>query len=128
MKLVKFLLKDWLQSTPYAHLSVAATILFFNCGLQFFRLSLKDALIKCVFELVCDQDDEADTKVILCTNLAAALGVSTACISTVNSDIAIYALYFATQISIPMYIKIGTSDRRRCIDVRNEIALENRFV
>ena len=127
MKLVKFLLKDWLQSMPYTHLFVAATILFFNCRSQFFRLSLKDGLIKCVFELVCDQD-EADTKVILCTNLAAALGVSTACISTVNSDIAIYALYFATQISIPMYIKIGTSDRRRCIDVRNEIALENRFV
>ena len=101
--------------------------MFFNCGSQFFRLSLKDGLIKCVFELVCDQK-EADTKVILCTNLAAALRVSTACISTVNSDIAIYALYFAMQISIPMYIKIGTSDRRRCIDVRNEIALENRFV
>ena len=59
---------------------------------------------------------KADTKVILCTKLAAARGVSTACISTVNSDIAIYAMYFAMQISIPMYNKIGISDRRRCVD------------
>ena len=51
LELVKFLLENWLHRTLYAHLFPPATILFFNCGSQFFRLSLKDGLIKCVSEL-----------------------------------------------------------------------------
>ena len=68
---------------------------FLNCALQIFRLILKDGLIKCVSELICDQE-EADTKVFLCTKHAESFEVSAACISTVDSDIAIYAdFYFA---------------------------------
>ena len=92
-ELVKFLLEDWSDPTLYAHLFPPANILFLNCGSQFFRLSLKNDLIDCVSELVCDQE-EADTKVFLCTKHAEALGVSAACVSTVDSDIAIYTLYF----------------------------------
>ena len=55
-ELVKFLLQDWSHPTCYAHLFPSAIILFFNCGSQFFRLSLKDGLTECVSELVCDQD------------------------------------------------------------------------
>ena len=120
-ELVKFLLEDWSHPTRDAHLFPPATILFLNCGSQLFRLSLKDGLIECVSELICDQE-KADTKVFLCTKHAELLGVSAACISTMNSDIAIYALYFALQISVPMYIEIRTSDRRRCIDIRNVVS------
>ena len=49
-----------------------------------------------------------------------------ACISTVELDIARYALYLkycnVLTISIPMYIEIGTGDRRRCIDIRNVVS------
>ena len=92
-ELGKFLLEDWSHPTHYAHLFPPAAILFFNCGSKLFRLSLKTDLIDCVSELVCDQE-EADAKVFLCTKHAEALGVSPPCISTVDSDIAICALYF----------------------------------
>ena len=92
-ELVKFLLQDCSHSTHYAHLFPLATILLFNCGSRFFRLSLKNCLIECVSELPCDQE-EAYTKVFLCTKDVEALGASDTCISIVNSDIAIYALYF----------------------------------
>ena len=57
----------------------------------------------------------------LCTKHAEALRVSVACILTVESDIAICALYFALQILISMHIEIGTSNQRRCIDIRNVV-------
>ena len=60
-ELVKFLLEDWSHPTRYADLFPPATILFFDCGSQFFRLSLKDGLTESVSELVCDQED-ADKK------------------------------------------------------------------
>lgn len=49
------------------------------------------------------------------------LGVSTICISSLDSDIAIYELYFALQISILMCIETGASDWWRCIDIQNVI-------
>ena len=61
---VKFLLKVWSHPTRYANLFSSATILFFNCGSQFFRLSLKNCLFDCVSELVCNQED-ADTSVLV---------------------------------------------------------------
>ena len=91
---------------------------FFNCGSQFFRLSLKDGLIEFVSEVIWNEE-KANTKVFLCTKHSEALGVSVACISIVDSYIAIYALYFTLKISIPMYIEIGTSNQRRCIAIRN---------
>ena len=90
-ELVKLLLEDWSHPTRYAHLFSSATILLFNCGSQFVRLILQNGLIECVSELVCDEE-EADTKLFLCAKHAEAHGVSAVCISTVNSDITIYAL------------------------------------
>ena len=58
----------------------------------------------------------------LCAKHAEALGVSVACILTVDSDIAICALYFALQISISVHIESGTSNQRRCIDIRNIVS------
>ena len=88
---------------------------------------LKDCPIECVSELVCDQE-EADTKLFLCTKLVEALEVSAAGISTMDYDTAIYALYFALKISIPKYIEIGTKDRRRCIDIGNVVSETRRKV
>lgn len=39
-----------------------------------------------------------------------------------DSNIAIYTFYFALEILIPMYVDTGTSDRRRCIDIRNVVS------
>ena len=99
-KNVKFLLEDWSHPTRNAHLLPPAN--FFNCPSQTFRLSLKDGLIECVSELICDQE-EADTKVFLCTKHAESFEVSAACISTVDSDIAIYAVFYFANINSYVY-------------------------
>ena len=75
---------------------------FFNCASQIFRLILKDGLIKYVSELIGDQEED-DTKVYLCTKHAEALEVSAACISTVGSDIAIYAVIYFVNINSYVY-------------------------
>ena len=71
---------------------------FVNCAAQTVRLILKDGLIKCVSELIYDQE-ETDTKVFLCTKHAELLEVSAACVSTVDSDIAIYAVFYFANIN-----------------------------
>ena len=58
---------------------------------------------------------------LLYTKHAEAMAASTACGSSVDADVAIYVLYFVLQISIPMYIRICTSDRRRCMNIQNII-------
>ena len=109
---VKFLLEDW-SMTRNAHLFPPAN--FFICALQIIRLILKDGLIKCVSELICDQE-EADTKAfcVLSTqkHLESRLLVFQQCISSLQ-----YTRFFTLQILVLMYIEIGISDRRRCIDI-----------
>ena len=87
------LLSSCRRISHYAHLFPLSTILFFHCGSQFFRLSLKNGLLDCASELVFNQE-KADTKVFLSTKQAEAFGVLAACISIVDLDIAIYMLYF----------------------------------
>ena len=50
----------------------------------------------------------------LCTKNAEAIAVSAALISTVDSN--------HLQILIPIYIETGTSDKRRCMDIKNVIS------
>ena len=118
LELVKFLLNDWSHPTRYAHLFTSDTYLFFNCASQMHKLTLNDGLVESALEFDCDQE-EADTKVFLCCKHAETYGASAVCISTVDSDIPLYAMYFASQIEIPIYIEIGTNERRRCIDINN---------
>ena len=67
-----------------------------------------------VLELKTNQE-EADTKMFLCA--AHVQGSETVCIHTVDSDIAIYAMYFQERLRSSLYIKIGTGSHSRTIDV-----------
>ena len=117
-KNVKFLLEDWSHPTCNAHLFPPAN--FFNCPSQIFRLILKDGLIECVSELISDQE-EADTKVFCVLSTQKHLG-SRLLVCQQWIPILQYTWFFTLQISIPMYIEIGTSDRRRCIDICNVVS------
>ena len=97
--IVKFLLEDW-SMTRNTYLFPPAN--FFNCASQIFRSIIKDGLIKCVSDLICDQE-EADTKVFLCTKHAEAFGVSAACTSAVDSDITICAVFYFANIDSFVY-------------------------
>lgn len=51
-----------------------------------------------------------------------------ACITTVDTDIAIYALYFSCILTSDIYIKIGAADRKRILDVTRIAAVLGRKV
>ena len=70
-----------------------------------------------------NDQEEADTKIFLCAAHAATLGKEKALITTVDSDVALYACYFESRIPISLYVSIGVKERRRVIDV-NEIVSE----
>ena len=62
-----------------------------------------------------NKQEEADTKVFLCVRHAKNTLDLDACITTVDTDIAVYALYFSDISNI--YIKIGAADRKRILDI-----------
>ena len=67
---------------------------------------------------------QADTKVFLCTKHAVDChNASSVCIHTVDSDIAIYAIYFSQKIDVEIFIKMGVRERTRILEISN-FALE----
>ena len=75
------------------------------------------------FQVICEEEvdlrntqEEADTKVFMCANHVAS--TTPVCIHTVDSDIVIYALYFIWLLEPKIYVKIGSKDRKRVIDIR----------
>ena len=100
----------------YPHIFSPVTILSFDCGSQFFRLSLKNGLIDCVSKLICDQE-EANTKGFLYTKHAEALGVS----ATWYFNSRFGYCNIRTVFSF-VNIETRTSDRWREIDVKNVIS------
>ena len=88
-------------------------------------------IIEKSFQVLCEEkiilgstQEEADTKVFLCAKHASdEYQTTSACITTVDSDIALYALYFDSKIEIRMYINYIVAKRSRIIDVHS-IALE----
>ncbi len=85
----------------------------------------------CLFQVVCEEEvslrnhqEEADTKVFLCSQHAVTWhGATSVCIHTVDSDIAIYSLFFSKKINVELFVKIGIKDRTRIIAV-SDIAVE----
>ena len=68
-------------------------------------------------ELFSNQE-EADTKGFLCCKHAEVMGHQHACIVTVDSDIVIYAIYFARLLEINMYVRIGAKSSRQMLDTK----------
>ena len=54
------------------------------------------------------KQEEADTKIFLCAQFASTLGFQSVKIITVDSDVAILALYFASKIKAHIYLEMGT--------------------
>ena len=54
--------------------------------------------------------------------LTVSLGVDVMTVSTVDTDIVIYSLFFCSDFDVSLYIEIGVAERRRAIDVTNIIA------
>ena len=67
--------------------------------------------------MLYNNQEEADTKVFLCANHVSA--ATPVIIHTVDTDIAIYSLYFQWSMNSNIYVKIGVKDRKRILDIRS---------
>ena len=75
---------------------------------------------------LCSNQQEADTKIFLGAKFVSTRGCNNVSIHTVNSDVAILALYYAPMLSNPSYTKIGAGKNENTLNL-TEVASENFF-
>ena len=99
--------------------------LYVNVGQKFFllRRNDEDLIESSEVEELENSQEEADTKVFLCAQHASRTSIESVCIKTVDSDIAIYALYFQDKIETNLYVQMGVGNRKRILNINN-ISLE----
>ena len=115
--LVKFLLEDWADETRFIDV-ISYKKIYVNVESKFFVLQVENGSVTCSeSEELETEQEEADTKVFLCCAHAASAGLNDVCISTVDTDIAIYALYFNDKISVRIIVQIGVGSRKRLLDI-----------
>ncbi|CAB4021755.1 Hypothetical predicted protein [Paramuricea clavata] len=71
-------------------------------------------------ESLCSNQEEADTKMFLCCQHAVhRFQNPNICISTVDSDVGILAIYFKQQIHCNMFLEIGSKGKKRILSIQN---------
>ena len=78
------------------------------------------------FQIICSEETnlssnqkEADTKVFLCTKHAESFGFQSAVIVTVDTDIAVYSIYFQQFLEVELFTKIGSRKDKRLLKIAN---------
>ena len=78
------------------------------------------------FQIICSEETnlssnqkEADTKVFLCTKHAESFGFQSAVIVTVDTDIAVYSIYFQQFLEVELFTKIGSGKDKRLLKIAN---------
>ena len=117
--LIKFLFHEWSSNHEKYVKYLKSRSLFVNHGEQFHKLTVKKGIIHCqeVTKLATDQE-EADTKVFLAAKHASQYSDGV-CIKTVDSDIPIYALYFAHKIKAKIFVEMMCCNKRRVLDIND---------
>ena len=67
-----------------------------------------------VIELSSNQE-EADTKVFLAVKLAQEIGYTDVVIYTVDSDVAILAMYYSRRLAVNLYVQLGTGSNVKIV-------------
>ena len=116
---IKFLLADWSDKDRFAEL-LTGIVLYVNVENNFYKLEVIAGKVVCnEEESIATNQEEADTKVFLCSKHASQSGSTHVCICTVDSDIPIYALYFQNKIEARLLVKIGVGNRTRVLDIED---------
>ena len=114
-ELIEFLYKELSHPLKYANI-IGRRILYVNHGSHFHKIWVENNVVLCVEEeLLFTEQEEADTKVFLCVKHSVLLGVDMMTVSTVDTDIVIYSLFFCSDSDVSLYIEIGVAERRRTI-------------
>ena len=78
------------------------------------------------FQIICSEETnlssnqkEADTKVFLCTKHAESFGFQSVVIVTVDTDIAVYSIYFQQFLEAELFVKISNGKDKRLLKIVN---------
>ena len=108
--LIKFFVTYW-QNDKYAD-SVGDKVIFVSPKHTCYKLSKMSHKIRLErVEELCSTQEEADTKIFLHANHAAALGHSSILIKSSDTDVEVMALYFKWDIQARLYLLQGTKNK-----------------
>ena len=118
-ELIEFLLADWSTQAQHHHQIISEKTIFFTTKKDAFKIKVLGEETQCqpVDQLFSNQE-EADTKVFLASKVAQEAGCSDAVIYTVDSDVAILALYYARRLSIHLFLQLGTGSDVRILNTQ----------
>ena len=78
------------------------------------------------FQIICSEETnlssnqkEADTKVFLCTKHAESFGFQSVVIVTVDTDIAVYSIYFQQFLEVELFVKMGNGKDKGLLKIAN---------
>ena len=78
------------------------------------------------FQIICSEEtnvssnqEEADTKVFLCAKHAESFGFQSVVIVTVDTDIAVYSIYFQQFLEAELFVKISNGKDKRLLKIVN---------
>ena len=110
-------MKDW--STNESHCDqLDGKELYFTIRDRAVCLSSNQGRLSCInVPELSSRQDEANTKIFLCTAFASSLGFHAVNVITVDSDMAILSLYFQSQLDICIYLQMGTGLREKIYEV-----------
>ncbi|CAB4012350.1 Hypothetical predicted protein [Paramuricea clavata] len=116
--LVKFLLLDWSDPERFREV-IMGRVIFLIVECKAYRLQVMENRVTSTPEedLSSDQE-EADTKMFLCCLHAIRyFSCENICIFTVDSDLAILAIYYKNYIPCNLFVEIGSKAKKRIIRI-----------
>ena len=115
--LVRFLIQDW--STNAKHCDVLdGKELYVTLEDEAHRISSnRGQLSKTYVEALSSQQEEADTKMFLAAQLAYDLGFAKVNIITIDTDVAILAIYYQSILNGTIFLEYGTSTKVQIYDM-----------
>ena len=115
-ELIKFFVTEW-QNDKYADF-VGDKVILVSAKHTCYKLSKISHKIRLErVEELCSTQEEADTKIFLHANHAAALGHSSILIKFSDTDEEVMALYFKWDIQARLYLLKGTKNKSRLTDI-----------
>ena len=118
--LVKFLLLDWSDRTRFKQI-ISGRVIFVTVESDCHRIYVDEDVVKCSREEeLSSNQEEADTKMFLCCQHAVNhFSAENVCISTVDSDVAVLAIYYYDRVQCNLFVEIGAKSKKRILSISN---------
>ena len=111
-------MQDWSDPVRFKA-AISERVLFVTVESECHQLEVIDnKVVSRKEDSLCSNQEEADTKMFLCCQHAAQPDRNiNICISTVDSDVAILAVYYKERIHCNLYVEIGSKGKKRILAI-----------